>query len=369
MRRPVPSGSPVVVKVGSSSLTNAAGGLDPAAVADIVDAVAELAKRGHPPVLVTSAAIAAGFPALGMDSRPTEVADLQVAAAVGQTHLLESYAKDFARHGLAIGQVLLTKDVLGNRTQYLNARAALARMQSLGVVPIVNENDTVAVDELKFGDNDQLAAMASHLIGAGMLIILTDTPGLYSDDPRFSEDAQLLRAVKHSDEVLDRIRSGTGQTALGSGGVATKVTAARMAAFSGIPTVIAGSHDDTVVERAIAGEDVGTWVDPRPTALSARKLWIAFGLPAIGRITIDGGAVRALSTDGRSLLAAGVAQVDGPFERGEAVEVVDESGELVAKGIVRIGSGALVDAAGKHSSQLGGEVIHRDDMVILTAEF
>ena len=368
MRRPVETGSPVVVKVGSSSLTNQAGGLDPAAVSGVVEAVASLAERGNPPVLVTSAAIAAGFPVLGMETRPTDVADLQVAAAVGQTHLLESYAKEFAKHGLLIGQVLLTKDVLGNRTQYLNARAALGRMRSLGVVPIVNENDTVAVDELKFGDNDRLAAIASHLVGAGMLVILTDTPGLYSDDPRFSADAQLLRAVKHNDEVLDRLRSESGQGALGSGGVATKVTAARMAAFSGIPTVIARSHDDAVVARAVGGEDVGTWVDPRPAALSARKLWIAFGLPAIGHITIDAGAVRALSTAGRSLLGAGVAEVHGPFERGDAVEVVDGSGALVAKGIARIGSDDLVAAAGKHSSQVGGEVIHRDDMVILTSE-
>ena len=365
MRRPVAQGAPVVVKVGSSSLSTTGGGIDAEAVGRIVDEVAGLAHRGNAPVLVTSAAIAAGFPALGMTERPTDIADLQVAAAVGQTHLMERYAGAFASHDMRIGQVLLTKDVLGNRTQYLNARAALSRMLSLGVVPIVNENDTVAVDELKFGDNDQLAAMASHLVGADMLVILTDTPGLYSDDPRFSEDAQLLKAVKHSDSVLDRIRSDSGGGALGSGGVATKVAAARMAAFSGIPTVIARSHDDNVVERAVSGEDVGTWVDPRPVALPARKLWIAFGLPAIGRIAIDDGAVRALSRDGRSLLGAGVASIDGPFERGDAVEVVDSSGELVAKGIVRVGSDVLADAAGKHSSQVGGEVMHRDDMVVL----
>ncbi|MGI9528640.1 MAG: glutamate 5-kinase [Acidimicrobiia bacterium] len=365
MRRPVAAGAPVVVKVGSSSLSTATGGLDPEAVDRIVDEVAGLAKRGNPPVLVTSAAISAGFPALGMSERPTDIADLQVAAAVGQTHLMERYAGAFAAHGLSIGQVLITKDVLGNRTQYLNARAALERMLALGVVPIVNENDTVVVDELKFGDNDQLAAIASHLVGADMLIILTDTPGLFTDDPRFTEDAQLLSAVRHNDEVLDRIRSESGRGVLGSGGVSTKVTAARMAAFSGIPTVIAKSHQDDVVERITNGSEVGTWVDPRSASLPARKLWIAFGLPALGSIAIDDGAVTAVTQGGRSLLSAGVASVEGTFERGEAVEITTVSGELVAKGIARVGANGLREVAGQHSSQAGGEAIHRDDMVVL----
>lgn len=365
MRRGVAPGAPVVVKVGSSSLSNEAGGLDGSAVDAVIDSVAALAAEGNPPVLVTSAAISAGFPVLGMSERPTDVADMQVAAAVGQTHLMERYASGFGRHGLTIGQVLLTRDVLGNRTQYLNARAALGRMITLGVVPIVNENDTVVVDELKFGDNDRLAAIASHLVGADMLVILTDTPGLFTDDPRFSEDAQLLTAVRHSDEVLDRIRTASSSGQLGSGGVATKVTAARMAAFSGVPTVIARSTEEDVIGRIVAGDDVGTWVDPRPDSLPARKLWIAFGLPALGVIGIDDGAVVALSAGGRSLLGAGVASVDGTFERGDAVEVVDTDGELVAKGIVRVGSDVLADGAGSHSSAIGGEVIHRDDMVVL----
>jgi glutamate 5-kinase len=365
MRRSVASGAPVVVKVGSSSLSNETGGLDGAAVDRIIDAVASLADRGNPPVLVTSAAISAGLPVLGMTSRPTEVADLQVAAAVGQTHLMERYVAGFARHDLTIGQVLLTRDVLGNRPQYLNARAALERMLALGVVPIVNENDTVAVDELKFGDNDRLAAITSHLVGADMLMILTDTPGLFTDDPRFFEDARLLSAVRHSDEVLDRIRTASGTGQLGSGGVATKVTAARMAAYSGIPTVIARSSEVDVIARIARGDDVGTWVDPRPDPLPARKLWIAFGLPALGTLTIDEGAVDALSRGGRSLLGAGVAAVDGTFERGDAVEVVDASGNLVEKGIVRVASDTLTASAGAHSSTIGGEVIHRDDMVVL----
>ncbi|MDJ0791357.1 MAG: glutamate 5-kinase [Acidimicrobiia bacterium] len=367
MRRSVAPGAPVVVKVGSSSLSNESGGIDGAAVDRIIDALAELSAIGNPPVLVTSAAISAGMPVLGMDRRPTDVADLQVAAAVGQTQLMERYAAGFGRHGMTVGQVLLTRDVLGNRTQYLNARSAFARMVTLGVVPIVNENDTVVVDELKFGDNDRLAAIASHLVGADMLIILTDTPGLYTDDPRFFEDAQLLSAVRHSDEVLDEIRKAPGRGRLGSGGVATKVTAARMAAYSGIPTVIARSTEDQVVARIVRGDEVGTWVDPRPDALPARKLWIAFGLPALGLLKVDDGASKALTSGGRSLLSAGVTEVQGVFERGDAVEVVDPASELIAKGIVRVSSDILTHGAGKHSSELGGEVIHRDDMVVLGA--
>lgn len=365
MRRPLAQGAPVVVKVGSSSLSAGNGGIDESAITAMIDQVAALHGAGNPTVLVTSGAISAGFPVLGMETRPTDIADMQVAAAVGQSRLMETYTRGFAAHGLTVGQVLLTKDVLGNRSQYLNARVALERMMALGLIPIVNENDTVVVDEVKLGDNDQLAAITSHLVGADMLMILTDTPGLFTDDPRFSEDAQLLKAVKHTDEILDRIRTSPGKGTLGSGGVATKVTAARMAAFSGIPTVIAPSGEADVVKRIAAGDDVGTWVDPRPTSLQARKLWIAFGLPAEGTITVDAGAASALARGGNSLLAVGIVGADGDFARGAAVEIVDEKGSLVAKGIVRIGSVDLAGTVGRHSTEVGGEVIHADDMVVL----
>ncbi len=366
MRYAVSPGSPVVVKVGSSSLIGNDGTLDDEAVERVVDHIATIGAGGNPPVLVTSGSIAAGFPALGMAQRPTDIAELQVAAAVGQTKLVERYASHFADRRLSVAQVLLTKDVLGNRTQYLNARAALDRMLSLGVIPVVNENDTIVVDELKLGDNDQLAAITAHLIGAGMLVILTDTDGLYTDDPRLASDAQLLSAVEHSDEILDRIRRATGVGSLGSGGVATKVTAARMAAFSGIPTVIASATLDGVVAGAVAGKDVGTWIDPRSDSLSARKLWIAFGLPAVGSISVDDGAVSAIQSGGGSLLAVGLIGVVGEFARGDAVEVHDESGSLVAKGISRFGWADLTDGAGRHSDSIGGEVVHRDDLVVLT---
>ncbi|HSJ71294.1 MAG TPA: glutamate 5-kinase [Acidimicrobiia bacterium] len=364
MRRPVAPGGTVVVKVGSSSLTGPTGGIDEASIAGVVSHVVALVAEGYKPLLVTSGAIAAGLPALGRTVRPTDIADLQVAAAVGQSRLMERYAAGFGASGLTVGQVLLTKDVLGNRQQYLNARSALTRMVELGVIPIVNENDTVVVDEVRVGDNDQLAAITSHLVRADMLIILTDTPGLYADDPRLMEDAQLLSAVKHTDEVLDRIRSSAAKGSLGSGGVATKVAAARMAAFSGIPTVVAQSRVPDVVALAVEGADVGTWVDPRPESLPARKLWIAFGLPSCGVLTVDDGAVLALGKGGRSLLGVGVTDVEGSFERSDAVEVKDDHGALVAKGVVRVGSEELRSGIGQHSSQIGGEVIHRDDLVV-----
>lgn len=355
----------MVVKVGSSSLVGRDGGLDDGAVENVVTHIVAVAEKGYSPVLVTSGSIAAGFPSLGMSRRPTDIAELQVAAAIGQTKLVERYAARFADGGFAVAQVLLTKDVLGNRTQYLNARAALDRMLGLGVIPVVNENDTVAVDELKLGDNDRLAAITAHLVGAGMLVILTDTEGLFSDDPRLTSEAQLLSAVEHSDETLDRIRRATSTGALGSGGVATKVTAARMAAFSGIPTVVADAGVRDVVVDAVGGVDVGTWIEPRLDSLSARKLWIAFGLPALGSITVDDGAVGAIRAGGASLLAVGLTETDGEFSRGDAVEVLDGSGGLVAKGISRFGSAELAETAGRHSDAIGGEVIHRDDLVVL----
>jgi glutamate 5-kinase len=365
MRHPVETGRPVVVKVGSSSLTKADGGLDPAALARVVDHVTALKHAGHPPVLVTSAAIAAGLPALGMATRPTTIADLQVAAAVGQTKLMEGYAGLFGAEAIEVGQVLLTRDVLGNRSQYLNARNALTRMLELGVVPIVNENDTVVVDEVRFGDNDRLAAITSHLVNAGMLVILTDTTGLFTDDPRLADGAELLGAVVHSDEILDRIRSADSRGAFGSGGVATKVVAARMAAFSGVPTVIASAKEPDVVASAVAGADVGTWIDPRPTPLSARKLWIAFGLPSAGSVTIDEGATKALTQSGRSLLAPGVSAVMGDFERGDAIEILDHAGHLCAKGITR-SSADEIRAGSLRAEDRSSEVVHRDDMVVLT---
>ncbi|MDR9450696.1 MAG: glutamate 5-kinase [Acidimicrobiia bacterium] len=368
-RRPAPTGQPVVVKVGSSSLASVSGGLDHAALRSVVDQVVELWSLGHPTVLVSSGAVAAGLLELGRDRRPADVPDLQVAAAVGQGRLMERYATEFGALGRLVGQVLLTKDVLANRGQYLHARQALDRMLALGIVPVVNENDTVVVDELRIGDNDRLAAIVSHLVGAALLVLLTDTAGLYSEDPRLESEVELLTAVKHTDQILDLLAAGRSGP-MGSGGVATKVAAARMAAWSGVPTVIAGSQEPRVAVRAAAGDPVGTWIEPHGSRLPSRKLWIAFGQPAEGSLWVDGGAAAAILSRGSSLLPVGITEIRGSFDEGAAVEVFDPAGNLVGKGLVTVSSKALAPLLGRHSTSVpmegwGGEVIHRDDLVIL----
>ena len=363
-RHPVEAGAPVVVKIGSSSLAAPDGGVDPEAIAQIAGQIEGLWSSGHPCVLVTSGAVAAGLPAMGRTERPTDLPGLQVAAAVGQSRLMELYGAEFGSRGRLVAQILITRDVLARRDQYLHAREALERMHSLNILPVVNENDTVVVDELRLGDNDRLAAIVSHLVGAGMLVLLSDTPGLYSKDPWYTDEPELLNAVNHTDEVLDSIsepRSG----ALGSGGVATKVAAARMTAWSGIPTVIAPASVSDAVARAVAGEEIGTWVEPHDSGLSARKLWIGFGLPTRGELMIDRGAATALTEGGKSLLAVGIADVAGDFDSGMAVRVTCD-GQLVAKGLVKRSAKEIQEARGQHSSVTGGAVIHRDDLVVLT---
>ena len=365
MRSPVAASAPVVLKVGSSSLLDEDGALSDEAVSRTAGQVGDLWEAGHPCALVSSGAVAAGLPVLGLTERPPDIAGLQAAAAVGQGRLMERYARAFEQLGRPVGQVLLTREVLSRRTQYLNAREALSRMLGMGVVPIVNENDTVAVDELRFGDNDTLAAITSHLLKAGMLLLLTDTTGLFSEDPNGEGEARLIDAVRHTDETLQAMRSipGTGQ--YGSGGVATKVLAAQMASWSGIPTVVAAARDRDIASRAVAGDPVGTWIEPRDNPLPSRKLWLAFGVAPAGRLHIDEGASRALSQSGASLLAVGVREVESDFTEGDAVEIVHD-GAVLAKGITSLSSAAVRAARGRHSSQVGGVVVHRDDLVVLT---
>lgn len=364
-RTAAPSGRPIVVKVGSSSLTADEGGISAERLTAAVAQVASLWEEGFPTVLVTSASISAGLPVLGVTERPRDLPSLQVAAAVGQTALMHAYAEAFAAHNLVVGQVLLTRDILSNREQYLHSRRALDRMLSLGVVPVINENDTVVVDELKLGDNDRLAAIVSHLVSASLLVLLTDTKGLYSSDPRDDEQAKLLDAVAHTDRILDEVAKG-GSGPLGSGGVATKVIAARMAGWSGIPTVIAPAAEPGVALAAAQGADVGTWVAPQESALSARKLWIAFGLRSLGSVTIDDGAVTALTHQQRSLLPVGVVSVSGEFEAGAAVEVLSARGVVIAKGRTRLSSADIAAVLGQAATTTEDpEVIHRDDLVVL----
>jgi glutamate 5-kinase len=286
---------------------------------------------------------------------------------VGQPRLMERLGATLGRHGLVAGQVLLTPHDFGQRSQYLHARDTLARLLDLGVVPVVNENDTVADDEIRYGDNDRLAALVSHLVTADVLALLTDTPGLFTADPRLDDRASLIEEIVEVDAALEAVAGGAG-TERGSGGMASKLAAAKIAAWSGVRVVIAGADVPGVVRRAIAGEPVGTSVAPRPERLPSRKLWIAFARPAAGRVVVDAGARQALVVNGCSLLPAGVVSVEGNFEADDAVEVIAE-GVAFAKGLVRCSSETLAATAGKRTAGLpdgaSPEVIHRDDLVVL----
>jgi glutamate 5-kinase len=362
------SGVVAVVKVGTSSLTSEHGELDDVALERLCAGVAAARARGHEVVLVCSGAIAAGLPALGLQERPTDMGTLQAIAAVGQPLLMARLGGYLAQHEIIAGQVLLTPHDFGVRTQYLHARDTLRRLLDLGVVPVVNENDTVADDEIRYGDNDRLAALVAHLVGADVLVLLTDTSGLFTADPRLDSGASLIEEIVEVDAALELVAGGSG-TARGSGGMASKLAAAKIAAWSGVRAVIAGAGAADVVVDAIEGKPVGTVIHPRPERLSSRKLWIAFARGAAGRIVVDAGARRALTTQQRSLLAAGVRGVEGAFEPDDAVEIVDVDGAPFAKGLTRYSAEELRDAAGRRTADLPDtlphEVVHRDDLVVL----
>jgi glutamate 5-kinase len=357
-----------VVKIGTSSITSDAGEIDDAALLRLCGGIAAARAEGHEVVLVTSGAIAAGLPALGMTSRPTDIGTLQAVAAVGQPRLMERLGAILGRHDLIAGQVLLTPHDFGVRSQYLHARETLRRLLDLGVVPVVNENDTVADDEIRYGDNDRLAALVAQLVGADLLLLLTDTAGLFTADPRLDADASLIEEIAEVDAALEALAGGTG-TERGSGGMATKLAAAKIAAWSGVRAVIAAADAPEVVADAIAGRTVGTAFLPRSERLPSRKLWIAFARSSAGRVIVDDGARRALCSDNRSLLPAGVTAVEGDFEPDDAVEIVDGSGAPFAKGLVRYHASRLREVAGRRTGALPEgapqEVVHRDDLVVL----
>ena len=357
-----------VVKIGTSSITSDHGELDDASVIRLCDGVAAARTQGHEVVLVCSGAIAAGLPALGMTTRPSDIGTLQAVAAVGQPLLMERVGAILGKRGLLAGQVLLTPHDFGVRSQYLHARETLRRLLDLGVVPVVNENDTVADDEIRYGDNDRLAALVSHLVSADVLVLLTDTPGVFTADPRLDEHASLIEEIAEVDAALEAVAGGAG-SARGSGGMASKLAAAKIAAWSGVRAVIAGADAADVIVDAIEGRTVGTSFQPRTVRLASRKLWIAFALAANGRIVVDDGAKRALCTDRRSLLPAGVRSVEGTFEPDDAVEIVTSDGAPFAKGLSRYSAAALRGVAGSRTSELAEgqphEVVHRDDLVVL----
>lgn len=361
----------VVVKVGTSSLTDEHGRIDEAMVAKVADEVAEIRGDGVAVVLVSSGAIAAGLPRLGMsaETRPGDAVTLQAASSVGQSELLKHWDSALGSHGLIAGQILLAPHNFGDRRQYLHARSTLGRLLELGVVPVVNENDAVTDDEIRYGDNDRIAALVAPLVDAELLVMLTDTEGVLTADPRIDPSASLIQEIVEFDHQLDAVARGSG-TARGSGGMASKLTAARIAAWSGVRTVIASAHRQNVLRDAYAGvETVGTSVVPRHTPLSARKLWIAFAMPAVATITVDAGARRALERGGTSLLAAGVVSASGPFDRRDPVELAGPDGEVFAKGVSRMTGDELDAVAGRSAAEVEPDaprlVVHADDLVVI----
>ncbi len=359
----------VVVKVGSSSLTTATGGIDPTRVRRLVDVLAAARRRGAEVVLVSSGAIAAGLAPLGLTRRPRGLAAQQAAASVGQGLLAHRYQEEFARHGLVTGQVLLTAEDVTRRAHYRNAYQTFAKLLELGVLPIVNENDTVATSEIRFGDNDRLAALVAHLVHADLLVLLSDVDGLY-DGPPSRPGARLLPDVRSTAD-LDAVTIGsTGSAGVGTGGMVTKVEAARIATGAGIPVVLTSADR---ASAALGGDAVGTLFHATGGRRPTRMLWLAHATDPQGSVTLDAGAVRAVTERGASLLAAGVVAVDGAFVAGDPVDLVDPEGVAVARGLVNYDADELPDLLGRSSHDLKAslgpayerEVVHRDDLVLL----
>ncbi|HEU4853178.1 MAG TPA: glutamate 5-kinase, partial [Telluria sp.] len=328
----------IIVKVGSSLVTNEGRGLDAAAIANWATQVAALRAMGKEVVLVSSGAIAEGMLRLGFDARPNDIHELQACAAVGQMGLAQIYETSFRKHGIGTAQVLLTHADLADRERYLNARSTLATLLRLGVVPVINENDTVVTDEIKFGDNDTLGALVANLIEADVLVILTDQHGLFSADPRKDPAAQLVREAKAGDPALEAMAGGAGSS-LGRGGMLTKILAARRAAGSGAHTVIAWGREPDVLTRLAHGEAIGTQLLAQTGTLRARKQWMADHLQTAGRFVLDAGAIEKLTHGGKSLLPVGVVAVDGEFGRGAVITCVSEGGVPVARGLTNYTSG------------------------------
>lgn len=361
----------LVVKIGSSLLTNEGRGLDAPAIGGWVDQLAALVGAGVDLVVVSSGSVAEGMSRLGWKRRPQLLHELQAAAAVGQMGLVQTWEAQFKRHGLHTAQVLLTHEDLSDRKRYLNARSTLNALLQLGVIPIVNENDTVVTDEIRFGDNDTLGALVANLIEADGLVILTDQQGLYDRNPREHADACLVEERQASDPALDAMAGKAG--ALGQGGMMTKVRAARLAARAGAYTVIVGGRAENVIARLRQGDRLGTLLLPEQERLAARKQWIAGHLKTRGKLVLDAGAVRGVCSMGRSLLPVGVKAVSGQFRRGEVVSCVDEQGHEVARGLVNYDHEHARQIIGKPSERIlqmlgfvsEEELIHRDNLVVV----
>ena len=361
-----------VVKIGSAMLTGHGKGLNREGIAAWVEQIAGLKQQGMDVVLVSSGSVAEGMLRLGWEKRPHALHELQAAASVGQMGLIEAYENSFQQRGMRTAQVLLTHDDLANRKRYLNARVTIRTLLDLGVVPIINENDVVANEELRFGDNDTLAALVANLLNASVLIILTDQEGFFDADPRTNPNAQLISETRVDAPELDAAAGSVGG-ALGRGGMFTKLKAARLAARSGTAVVIARGSESDVIKRVVAGESLGTLLIPNVEPDSARKRWLAGQLSSKGRLQLDDGAVRALRSSGCSLLPVGVVEVSGHFQRGDLVACVDSTGREVARGLTNYSAKDVRLIKGESSArieQLLGfvdepELVHRDNMTLV----
>ena len=358
----------VVAKIGTSSITDDRGSINVAMVQSLCTQVAQLRSQHHEVLVVTSGAVAGGVAALGLSQRPTDTSTLQALAAAGQSRLMGHYNAALETHGLVGAQVLLVPNDFIDRAQYLHARNTMLRLLELGCIPVINENDAIASDEIRFGDNDRIAALVAHSVDADVLILLTDTDGLFTADPTTDASATLVDHVSASDELMT-VRAGASSTARGSGGMASKLAAARIASWSGVRTVIARASRLEVLHDAMTGASgVGTTFAAHGRSLTARKLWIAFAAQPTGRVTVDDGARSVLVNRGVSLLNAGVVEVRGGFAAGDVVEIADSSGAVVARGLVRVDERQAAAAAGKKSSELAddipAELVHRDDLIV-----
>lgn len=362
----------VVIKIGSRVLTDSDGALDIAIINRICDEITVLRRQGLEIIVVSSGAVAAGRSELGLSDRPRTIPHKQAAAAVGQTHLMQAYQRSFAPNNLKVAQILLTSEDLGSRQRFLNARATLDALLGFGIIPIINENDTVVVDEIKFGDNDNLSALVTNVAEAHLLLILTDIDGFYSADPHTHQDAKLISMIKTITRDVERAAGGSGSN-VGTGGMATKVAAAKKAGKNGVATIMVSGKRSGIIVAALHGEEVGTFFMPSEAGLNRRKHWIAYTLKPSGKLFVDDGARDALLRKGKSLLPSGVVRVEGRFDRGGCVRLVGSDGVEFARGVSDYSSVESVRLIGCNSAEIeeilgynyGDVIIHRDNLALL----
>ena len=362
----------IVIKIGSSVLASIHGGLSSHIFNGLTGEISLIKKKRYEPIIVSSGAIAAGMQKLGLAEKPKSIPQKQAAAAIGQSTLMWTYEKFFAEHNQKVAQVLLTQDDLSNRTRYLNARNTLLTLVNYGIIPIINENDSVVVEEIKFGDNDNLSALTTNLVEADLLVILTDIDGLCDKDPCHGEDARLIPIVGNVDDKIEKIAGDT-TSATCIGGMITKIQAAKKAAAFGLPTIVANGKVDGIISNILSGDDVGTLFLPEESRMTSRKHWIAFAVKPRGEIIVDKGAKKAIVDKGKSLLPSGILDIRGEFGIGHSVGLLDSDMSEFARGLVNYSSSETIKIMGLRTVEIEGklgykyfdEIIHRDDLVVL----